>query len=160
MASTARGRLAQVATLLPHVDEPTDTKRVYTELAPDVREASLRQSSDFSKLVYRDWKDELNGNGVTWQTFLSAASDNRDAWRRWLDDEGTCAQALEALVRELNTREPAWVGLVVLGLPFAIWRQHRDERELYRHGYRPVRWTSARWVWRHGDAPRPRRRRR
>jgi hypothetical protein len=81
---------------LAQVNEPIDTKRVYNECAPDVREASLRQSSDFSKLVYAEWKDELNANGVTWQAFLSAASDNRDAWRRWLDDEGTWDQALEA----------------------------------------------------------------
>ena len=91
---------------LPQVNEPTDTKRVYNECAPDVREASLRQSSDFSKVVYAEWKDELNANGVTWQAFLSAASDNRDAWRRWLDDEGTWSQALEVLVDELNARQP------------------------------------------------------
>ena len=91
---------------LTHVDEPTDTKRVYNECAPDVREASLRQSSDFSKIVYQEWKAPLNANGVTWQAFLSAASGNRDAWRRWLDDEATWDQALEELVNELNAREP------------------------------------------------------
>jgi hypothetical protein len=93
-------------TLLPYVVEPTDTKRTYNAGAPSVREASLRQSSDFSKLVYRAWKGGLNANGLTWQTFLSTASDNRDAWRRWLDDEGSWVQALQALVDELNARAP------------------------------------------------------
>jgi hypothetical protein len=91
---------------LPQVDEPTDTKRDYNAGPRNVREASLRQSSDFSKLVYAEWKDELNANGITWQAFLAAASDNRDAWRRWLDDAGTWDQALGELVHELNTREP------------------------------------------------------
>lgn len=93
-------------TLLPGVPEPAETKRRYNASAPDVREASLRQSSDFSKLVYRLWKNALNANGVTWQAFLSAAADNRDAWRRWLNDEGSWRQALEALVDNLNARHP------------------------------------------------------
>jgi hypothetical protein len=93
-------------TVLPGVPEPTDVKRVYNAQEPAVREGPLRQSSDFSKLVYRAWKNGLNAKGVTWQAFLSAASANRDAWRRWLDDEGTWHQALEALVDELNARHP------------------------------------------------------
>lgn len=102
--------------LLPHVVEPVDTKRVYNAQAPDVREGSLRQSSDFSKLIYQAWKNALNAKGVTWQAFLSAASANRDAWRRWLDDKGTWVQALEALVHELNERHPGArfeLGLIV-----------------------------------------------
>ena len=93
-------------TLLPGVLEPVETKRRYNASAPDVREASLRQSSDFSKLVYQAWKNALNAHGVTWQAFLSAAAANRDAWRRWLNDEGTWRQALEALVEKLNARHP------------------------------------------------------
>lgn len=93
-------------TVLPHTVEPSDTKRIYNASAPEVREASLRQSSDFSGGVYQAWKPALSSKGVTWQAFLSASSDNRDAWRRWLDDEEPWSQALAGLVEKLNARNP------------------------------------------------------
>lgn len=93
-------------TTLGYVNEPIDTKSLYNESPPKVREASLRQSSDFSKLVYAEWKHELNAHDVTWQVFFSASSANRNAWRRWLDDECTWNDALDAIVHELNTRHP------------------------------------------------------
>jgi hypothetical protein len=95
---------ALMPTSLPYVAEPSATKRSYNEGHSASREASLRQSSDFSKLVYRVWKDDLRAAGVTWQTFLSAASMNRNAWRSWLDGDLTWRGALVELVEEFNQK--------------------------------------------------------
>ena len=88
--------------MLPYVDEPIDVKGEYNQLPAEVREAALRQSSDFSKLVYRRWKGQLRQAGLTWQNFLADASMNREAWRAWLDEELPWRLALEALVERLN----------------------------------------------------------
>jgi hypothetical protein len=89
-------------TLLPHVDEPVDARRAYNELSAPVREAALRQASDFVAPVYAIWKEDLKGAGVTWQLFQSVGSKNRDAWRGWLSGELTWDSALEELVERLN----------------------------------------------------------
>jgi hypothetical protein len=69
------------------VDEPVDIKREYNRLSFEVREAALGQSSDFSKLVYRRWKEPLRQAGLT-----------------WLDGELSWRLALAALVERLNQR--------------------------------------------------------
>jgi len=96
---------AFVPTYLPYVGEPTEVKRSLNEASPDVKEATLRQASDIATPVYRIWKDDLNGAGLTWQAFQSAASSNRDAWRSWLNGELTWRLALERLVEQLNGEE-------------------------------------------------------
>jgi hypothetical protein len=91
------GKTRRAIKTLPRVDQPTDIKRIYNAVAPDIREASLRQTSDFSKVIYQAWKDDLNADGLTWQTFLFAASSNRDAWCGWLDDMATWAKPSKRL---------------------------------------------------------------
>jgi hypothetical protein len=93
---------AFVPTYLAYVDEPTHTKQSLNDAAPDVKEAALRQASDIAAPVYRIWKDQLHGAGLTWQAFQSAASANRDNWRSWLNGELAWRVALERLVERLN----------------------------------------------------------
>ena len=76
-------------TVLPYVDEPVEARQSYNASSPPVREAALRQASDFVTPVYAIWKDDLKSAGLTWQVFQSVASKNPDAWRRWLSGELT-----------------------------------------------------------------------
>jgi hypothetical protein len=96
-----------MTTFLPHSPEPTATKEAMNAASADVREAALRQASDFAAPVYQQWKDQLGDAGIDWQTFEAAASHNRNAWRGWLDGDLTWRQALVGLIEQLDQESGA-----------------------------------------------------
>jgi|SRR5579859_5805701 len=91
-------------TVVPYVEEPSETKRALNAADPKVREATLRQASDIATGVYHAWKEQLMSAGLSWQAFQSAASANRDAWRNWLNSNISWRDALEGLVTQLNQK--------------------------------------------------------
>lgn len=91
-----------MATVVAYVEEPSEVKRALNAADPKVREATLRQASDLATAVYHAWKEQLASAGLSWQTFQSAASANRNAWRNWLNSDISWRDALGGLVTQLN----------------------------------------------------------
>jgi hypothetical protein len=91
-------------TVVPYVEEPSKIKHALNTADPRVREATLRQASDIATPVYHAWKTQLAGAGLSWQTFLATASENRNAWRNWLNSDLSWHGALAELVTQLNQK--------------------------------------------------------
>lgn len=102
-----------MTTILPYVDEPTDVLRdlnapealvKYPSIRTTPREAAIRQGTALAQPVYAVWKAQLRPAGVSWQAFVSASSDNRDAFRDWADGKLAWPSMLEGLAQQLSGR--------------------------------------------------------
>lgn len=94
---------------LPFCVEPVD-QRISLNAAPAaVRSATVKHAADFAAPVYQEWKESLRSGGVTWQQFQRAASENSEAWLRWLDGSGTWRASLESFINRINAESSTMV---------------------------------------------------
>lgn len=85
--------------MLPTPPEPVEIKARLNAAAPTIRYGIVRH--EVVPYIWEHWNDGLGPTGLQWPQFFSIASENDDAWRRWLAATITWNEFVDQLTQRL-----------------------------------------------------------